>query len=147
MNKNLIKIVLRAIIISLIGVLFIDYFSHLLFSNPMETGPYFMAKMFLYFLFSIIFLSSVQLERNEFRKVLIAGITVSLIWGTYYNILPILFDFYPFGIPLNGLKFLGMGIFGTGLAFGIVHTIAFVGGYYSSKLFKRNIKYLSHNNI
>lgn len=133
MKKNYIKIVARALLISGLGVFVIDYFSHLLFSNPMETVPYFVAKLTLYFAFSIIFLSTINLEAREFVKVLIAGIGVSLLWGMYYNILPAAFDYYPFGIPLLGLTFLGMGLLGTGLAFGIVHTLAFVGGYYSAK--------------
>jgi hypothetical protein len=143
MKKNYIKIILSAAIISLVGVYVIDYFSHLLFSNPMETIPYFLAKLTLYFIFSILFLSFVDVSKKEFIKVIIAGITVSLLWGFYYNILPVIMDkvfsidFYPFGIALKGLTFLGMGLFGTGLAFGIVHTLAFIGGYYSSKLISK----------
>ena len=119
--------------ISVVGVFVVDYFSHLLFSDPMETLPYFMAKSGLYFAFSVVFLFVFNLEKKEFLKVLIAGISVSLLWGMYYNILPAIFDYYPFGISLRGLTFLGMGLFGTGLAFGTVHTLAFIGGYYSSK--------------
>ena len=127
------KIAIQSFLISFIGVFVIDYFSHLLFSNPMETMPYFLAKMTLYFLFSIIFLLTLNLNKNEFIKVAVGGISVSLLWGMYYNILPAIFDYYPFGISLRGLTFLGMGLFGTGLAFGTVHTLAFIGGYYSSK--------------
>ena len=127
------KIAIQSFLISFIGVFVIDYFSHLLFSNPMETMPYFLAKMTLYFLFSIIFLLTLNLNKNEFIKVAVGGISVSLLWGMYYNILPAIFDYYPFGISLRGLTFLGMGFFGTGLAFGTVHTLAFIGGYYSSK--------------
>lgn len=127
------KIVIKSLFISIIGVFVIDYFSHLLFSNPMETMSYFMAKLTFYFIFSIISLSILNLKEKEFVKVLLAGIAVSLLWGMYYNILPGIFDYYPFGIPLRGLTFLGMALFGTGLAFGIVHTCAFVGGYYSAK--------------
>lgn len=134
MKKNYIKIVTSSVIISAVGILVIDYFSHLLFSNPMETIPYFLAKMTLYFLFSVVFLSIMDLNKREFIKVLIAGVVVASLWGIYYNILPSIFDYYPFGIPLAGLTFLGMGILGTGLAFGIVHTLAFIGGYYSVKL-------------
>lgn len=133
MTKNYIKIAINSLLISVMGVLVIDYFSHLLFSNPMETVPYFLAKMTLYFIFSIIFLSIFKLDKNEFIKVSVAGVTVALMWGTYYNILPSIFDYYPFGISLAGLTFWGMGLFGTGLAFGIVHALAFIGGYYSSK--------------
>ncbi len=134
------KIVIKSLLISGIGVFVIDYFSHLLFSNPMETIPYFWAKMALYFVFSILFLSFTDVSKKEFMKVTAAGIVVSLLWGFYYNILPVIMgkvfniDFYPFGIALKGLTFLGMGLFGTGLAFGIVHTLAFIGGYYSTKV-------------
>lgn len=129
------KILAKSLILSIVGVFIIDYFSHLLFSNPMETVPYFLAKLTLFIIFSLIFFSFMKLHKSEFPKVLLGGIVVSLLWGTYYNILPALFDFYPFGIPLEGLTFLGMGLLGTGLAFGTVHTVAFIGGYYTSKLF------------
>jgi hypothetical protein len=140
MKKNYLKVVIQSVLISLIGVYVIDYFSHLLFSSPMETPPYFMAKTALYFVFSIIFLSFFEIGKKEFIKVVIAGIIVSSLWGFYYNILPYIMDtffkinFYPYGVALKGLTFLGMGLFGTGLAFGIVHTLAFIGGYYSSNL-------------
>lgn len=133
MEKNYIKIAISSLIISVVGVFVIDYFSHLLFSNPMETVPYFIAKAIIYFIFSIVFLSVMNLEKNEFIKVIIGGIVVASIFGIYYNILPLIFDFYPSGISLSGLTFLGMGLFGTGFAFGTVHTLAFVGGYYFSK--------------
>lgn len=126
-------------LISIIGVLVIDYSSHVLFSNPMETVPYFFAKLTLYFVCSIIFLLTFNPKRKEFTKVLSVSIVVSLLWGIYYNILPLLFDFYPFGIPLRGLTFLGTGILGTGLAFGTVHTLAFIGGYYSAKAILKNV--------
>ncbi|MFA6177866.1 MAG: hypothetical protein WC694_03180 [Candidatus Paceibacterota bacterium] len=140
MKKNYFKIALNAIIISFVGVYVIDYFSHLLFSNPMETLPYFIVKFSLYFLFSILFLSFIDVNRKEFIKVSVAGILVASIFGFYYNILPFIMNkvfnvyFYPFGISLNKLTFLGMDLFGTGVAFGIIHTLAFVGGYYSTKL-------------
>jgi hypothetical protein len=106
----------------------------------METVPYFLAKWALYFVFSILFLSFIDVNKKEFVKVIVAGVIVSLVWGFYYNILPIIMDkvfsidFYPFGIALKGLTFLGMGLLGTGVAFGAVHTLAFVGGYYSTKV-------------
>lgn len=133
MRGNYTRIFIVSLLIPIIGVFAIDYFSHLLFSNPMETIGYFLGKAALYFVFSFLFLSFSDLEKREFIKVAAAGITVSLLWGAYYNILPALFDFYPFGIALSGLTFLGMGLWGTGLAFGIVHILAFVGGYYLSK--------------
>lgn len=132
------KIVVQSLLITLIGVFVIDYFSHLLFSNPMETFGYFAAKSVLYFIFAIVFLSFFNLAEKEFGKVLIGGISVALFWGAYYNVFPLIFDYYPFGIALNGLTFLGMGLLGTGLAFGAVHTLAFVGGYYSSKFVLEN---------
>ncbi len=138
MKKNYIKIVISSLLISIIGVFVIDYFFHLLFSSPMETLPYFMAKTTVYFLFSIMFLSIFNLEKNEFIKVIIAGVIVSSLWGMYYNILPSIFDYYPFGISLAGLTFLGMGLLGTGLAFGSIHALAFIGGYYSSKFMLEN---------
>lgn len=125
--------VLGSLVISIVGVLGVDYFSHLLLSNPMETGAYFLIKLTWFFIFSVVFLSVTNSEKRNFIKVLGAGILVSLIWGAYYNVLPVLFDFYPFGIPLEGLSFLGMGLLGTGLAFGTVHTLAFVFGYYAVK--------------
>lgn len=128
------KIVMKSLLISFIGVFVIDYFSHLSFSNPVETAPYFVAKLTLYFVFSILFLRVADVSKREFTKVCLAGVVVSLLWGTYYNILPAIFDYYPFGIPLEGLTFLGMGLVGTGLAFGIVHTVAFIGGYYASRV-------------
>lgn len=129
----MIKKLISSLFISIIGIFVIDYFSHLLFSNPMETTEYFLGKMTLYFVFSFIFLSIFNLQKNEFRKVLIAGIVVASMWGMYYNVLPAIFDYYPYGIALNGLTFLGMGLLGTGIAFGIVHTAAFVGGYYINR--------------
>ena len=116
--------------IAVVGVFGVDYFSHLFFSNPMETLPYFLAKLVLYFVFSVVFLSMFGLRDNKFGVVAGGGVVVSALWGIYYNVLPLLFGYYPFGIALNGLTFLGMGLFGTGLAFGIVHTAAFVVGYY-----------------
>lgn len=139
MKNNYFKIILSAVIMSVVGVYGIDYFSHLLFSNPMETLPYFIAKFVLYLVFSIFFLSFIDVSKKEFRKVIIGGIVVASIFGIYYNILPLIFDFYPAGISLSGLTFLGMGLFGTGLAFGIVHTSSFIVGYYSSKLIPNNL--------
>lgn len=133
MKKNYIKILTGSLVISVVGVFGIDYLSHLLFSNPMETLPYFIAKAVVYFIFSMIFLSVFNLSKNEFIKVAIGGIVIASLWGMYYNVFPVLFYYSPFGISLRGLTFLGMGLFGTGLAFGTVHTIAFVGGYYFFK--------------
>ena len=131
--KNYLKIIVKSFLLSLAGVFVVDYFFHLLFSSPMETPPYFMAKAVVYFVFSIIFLSVLKLEENEFIKVAVGGVAAALFWGAYYNILPAIFDYYPFGISLRGLTFLGLGLVGTGLAFGLVHILAFIGGYYFVK--------------
>ncbi|MEK7578460.1 MAG: hypothetical protein AAB456_01960 [Patescibacteria group bacterium] len=138
MKKKYLKIIVSSVLISSVGVLIIDYLSHLFFSNPMETLPYFMAKMALYFVFSIIFLSIFDLNEKELVKVSAAGIIVSSMWGVYYNILPPIFGYYTFGLALRGLTFLGMGLFGTGFAFGTVHAVAFIGGYYASKRILKN---------
>lgn len=144
MEKNYAKIILSSLSVSVVGVFVVDYFSHLLFSSPMETIPYFWAKATVYFVFSLIFLSVVQLEKNEFIKVAAGGVIVASLWGMYYNVFPLIFDYYPYGISLSGLTFLGMGILGTGIAFGIVHALAFVGGYYLSK---RAFKLIHPKNI
>jgi hypothetical protein len=136
MNTNM---MLRSLLISLIGVFVIDYLAHLLFSHPMETLPYFIAKLVLYIVFSMIFLSKLDLEEREFMKVALGGVAVALIFGAYYNILPTIFGIYPFGIALGGLSFLGMGFWGTGAAFGIVHTLAFIGGYHAAKVIFKKI--------
>ncbi len=128
------KILISSLFISIIGVFIVDYFSHLLFSDPMETTGYFIGKMIFYFIFSMIFLSVFNLQKKEFIKILFGGIVVASLWGMYYNVFPLIFDYYPAGISLNGLTFLGMGTFGTGLAFGIIHTLAFVIGFYLTKL-------------
>ena len=133
-NRNIVPLFLKSICIAAVGVFGVDYFSHLLFSSPMETVPYFLAKASLYLVFSLFFLAYIDVRKHQFGKVVLGGITVALTWGAYYNVLPELFHYYPFGIALYGLTFLGMGLFGTGLAFGIVHTAAFVVGYYASKL-------------
>lgn len=134
MKRNFLKIVIGSFLTAVIGVFVIDYFSHLFFSDPMETIPYFIAKAVFYVIFSFLFLSFINLNKNEFRKVVIGGVIIASIWGFYYNILPLLIGYYLFGIALVGLNFLGMGIFGTGVAFGIVHAVAFISGYYLSKL-------------
>jgi hypothetical protein len=134
MYTNKLILIIHAALISFLGVFVIDYFSHLLFSNPMETIGYFWVKCFFYFIFSTIFLLVFDLQIRETTKVVVAGFTIALLWGGYYNVFPLIFDYYPYGIALNGLTFMGMGIFGTGLAFGAVHAVAFVGGYYFGKL-------------
>lgn len=141
MKRNYLKIVISALIISFIGVFIVDRTAHLLFSSPMETTAYFMAKMVLYFVFSILFLSIFNLKKKEFLKVAVAGIVVASMWGIYYNILPPILHYSPFGYPLAYLSFWGMGLFGTGVAFGVVHTIAFIVGYYASVLISKLLDY------
>jgi len=134
MNNNYLRIGAQAILVAGIGVFGVDYFSHLFFSDPMETVPYFLAKSTFYLIFSLLFLSFVTFtsRKSEFVKVVIGGIVIASIWGIYYNILPPLLHYYPFGISLYGLSFLGMGVVGTGVAFGTVHTLAFIVGYYAA---------------
>lgn len=139
MTNSYTKIIINSLFTAIIGVWVIDYFSHLLFSDPMETMPYFTAKTILYFVFSILFLSVPHLNENEFIKVAGGGVVVSSLWGMYYNIFPSLFHYYPFGLPLAGLTFLGTGVWGTGIAFGIVHILAFIGGYYASRFAVKNM--------
>ncbi|HXK37981.1 MAG TPA: hypothetical protein VJ579_02855 [Candidatus Paceibacterota bacterium] len=127
------RLLLSSLIISLVGVFVIDYFSHLIFSDPMETLGYFWVKAGAFFLFSLAFLKYINLSTHELHKVMIGGIVIASLWGMYYNVFPLLFEYYPYGIALNGLSFLGMGIFGTGVAFGIVHTLAFTLGYYTNR--------------
>ena len=140
MGKNYLKRFISSILIAILGVFVIDYFSHLFFSEPMETIPYFIAKAVFYVIFSFLFLSFINLNRKESLKVVVGGVVVALLWGSYYNILPLVIGYYPFGIALVGLNFLGMGLFGTGVAFGTVHAIAFIGGYYASKLILMGFK-------
>ncbi len=136
-KRNYTKVLLGAIFTAVIGVFGVDYFSHKFFSNPMETIPYFLIKLGLYFVFSLIFLYGMNLKKKEFVKVLVGGIVVSSLFGIYYNVLPEIFNFYPLGIALKGITFLGMGELGTGVAFGTVHTLAFIVGYYASKFILR----------
>lgn len=136
--KRILKIVLHAILISVIGVFGVDFFSHLFFSKPMETTAYFIAKTIWFFVFSSLALSIINFKKHELKKVIITGIIIATTWGAYYNVLPALFDYYPLGISLKGLTFLGMGLIGTGIAFGIVHSLAFIVGYYLGKLITEN---------
>jgi uncharacterized BrkB/YihY/UPF0761 family membrane protein len=140
MKKNYFHIFIGSLIIAIIGVFVVDYFSHKFFSNPMETIPYFFAKAAWYVIFSFLFLSFMNLKKKEFGKVLIGGIIVSALWGAYYNVFPVVFDYYPFGMSLYGLSFLGMGLLGTGIAFGTVHTLAFIVGYYASRRISEEFK-------
>jgi hypothetical protein len=137
MKRNYLKIGIGSLLIAAIGVFGVDYFSHLLFSSPMETIPYFWAKYAAYAVFSFVFLSLFSLKKNVFITVTVAGIVAASLWGMYYNVFPSIFSYYPFGMSLNGLSFLGMGLLGTGIAFGIVHTLAFIIGYYLSAYFVR----------
>ena len=131
MNKYF-KILIQSLIISVIAVFLIDYFAHLFLSIPMETIPYFLIKFLLYFVFAFIFL--MIFRKAKFYQVALGGILVGLFFGFYYNILPLFTTNYPiYGIPLSEISFLGRGIFLTGLAFGIIHTLGFLVGFYASK--------------
>lgn len=140
MNKYL-KYLIQSFLIAIIGVIVIDLPSHFFFSSPMETLGYFLMKMSYYFAFSYIFLIFIDLKpKKELIKVLVAGVIISTFWGIYYNIIPMIFGFTPFGIPLSSISFLGTSIFLTGLAFGLIHIFAFVIAYYLSKLILIKIK-------
>jgi len=52
---------------------------------------------------------------NPLFKVVVGGVVVSSLWGMYYNVLPVVFDYYPFGISLEGLTFFRYGSFRNGL--------------------------------
>ncbi len=134
MKRGYLKIILHAFLIAVVGVFVVDYFSHLFFSTPMESPAYFLAKFGWFLIFSILFLSLIKLKKKEFLKVLIGGIVVSTVWGGYYNVFPLIFNYSPYGFALAGLSFLGMGLIGTGIAFGIVHTTAFIAGYYLGRI-------------
>ena len=137
MKRGYVRTIIHVGLIAVIGVFVVDYLSHLFFSNPMETTKYFIAKFVWFLIFSVLFLLFIKLKKNEFLKVLIGGIVVASLWGMYYNVFPAIFHYYSYGIALAGLSFLGMGILGTGVAFGIVHITAFVGGYYLGKIILR----------
>ena len=137
MKKDILKIFAKSLIIAIIGVFNIDYFSHLLFSSPMETFSYFVFKAFFYFVFSLLFFYFIDLRKHEIQNVIFGGIIVAGLFGLYYNVLPIFtYGYLPYGISLKYISFLGFGNFITGLFFGIVHTLSFIGGYYVSKIIK-----------
>ncbi len=140
MKKSYGKFVFGALIIAVVGVFIVDYFSHKFFSEPMESIPYFFAKAAWYFVFSFLFLSFMNLGKKEGLKVVLGGLVAALIWGMYYNVFPEILNYYPFGMSLYNLTFLGMGIVGTGAAFGAVHTLAFVVGYYINKVVMTQFK-------
>ncbi len=133
-KKRVKNLFFQALILSIVAVFAVDFLFHYFFSSPMETTYYFLAKFALFFAYSFLFLKYYKMNKKwEFYMVVLAGAIVSLIFGAYYNIFPAIFHYSPFGISLAGLTFLRMGEFGTGLAFGIVHTSAFVVGYYVNK--------------
>jgi len=134
--KRGLKLIINSLLIAAIGVFVIDYFSHLFFSTPMETRGYFFVKAAFFFIFSLFFLRKEFVFKRfntRFKNALFGGFVLASLFGIYYNIFPY-FGFKTYGISLYGLSFLNMGLFGTGLAFGIVHTLGFVVGYYISKL-------------
>lgn len=123
--------VVRALLISLFAIMF-DALFHFIFSKPFESLPYFGAKFVVYSIFALLFLLIIR--KITFLKSFIAGVIVASLWGTYYNILPPILHYSPFGIPLYGLSVLGeSNLLIVGLFFGVVHTFAFVVGVYASK--------------
>jgi len=132
-KKRFGTILLHALTIGIIAII-LDYLVHLTLTAPMETISYFLTKFVVFFIFSVIFLSIIR--KLTILKIVIGGIIVASIWGFYYNILPVLFDYTPYGIPLSELSFLGTGLILTGLFFGITHTLGFIIGGLTIKLTK-----------
>jgi hypothetical protein len=120
-----------ALLISLFAIMF-DALFHFIFSHPFESLPYFVAKFVVYSIFAFFFL--LVIKKITFLKTFVAGIIVASLWGTYYNILPPILHYSPFGIPLYGLSVLGSSnLLLVGLFFGLVHTFGFVVGVYLSR--------------
>ncbi len=123
------NIFLGALLIAVIAVFVWDLLIHLFFSEPFETIGYFLGKFTLYFVFSFFFLAF--FKKPKFLGVLIFAVATAGIWGIYYNILPLITGFVPFGIPLSEIIVLNVqNIFFSGFFFGIVHWIGFIMGYY-----------------
>lgn len=121
------------LLVGLFAIIF-DAIFHFFFSSPFETVPYFLAKFVVFSFGALVFLLVVKKKALVFWKVLLGGVVVASVWGLYYNVLPAIFNFNPFGIALKGLSVLGShNLFVTGLFFGVVHTFAFVVGFYLSK--------------
>ena len=125
-------------ILAVVAIIF-DYIIHRTLTSPMETTGYFIAKFLFFFALAIIILTFYPRKgTREFRYVIITGIVVALLWGAYYNILPALIGYTPFGIPLIGLTFLNYTGFMSGLLFGATHVAAWMIGYYTAKRMLRN---------
>lgn len=143
------KLAIASVLIAVFGVYVVDYPFHLFLSTPMENITYFIAKDTLYTVYSFVFLylasrtDGIHIDLTTYRlwKIFLGGFVVAGLWGIWYNVLPWLLevtlkiDFYPFGIPVSGLSVLGQGLIFTGVAFGIVHTVAWMVGYYFTRLF------------
>ena len=126
------KLLLASLLATFIAILF-DFIIHYTLSSPMETFGYFFIKFTIYYIFATIFLI---LLKQTFLKIVIAGIVISSLFGIYYNLLPAI-GYTPFGISLKGLSVLGISSYlFVGLFFGIVHTLGFMLGIYSTKLIK-----------
>ena len=69
MKTQIVTSLLRSLIIAIIGVFVIDYFSHLLFSSPMETIDYFLAKTVLYFIFSFVAFLVFSFQKKELEPI------------------------------------------------------------------------------
>lgn len=141
MANKITSFIFRLILASLITVIIaisIDYFIHLLFTDPMETLGYFTAKFLVFFVFSLIFFSIFSFVKLRQIYIIIGGIVVALIWGTYYNILPAVSDYSTFGIPLSELAFFGFeNDIIVGLLFGITHVLGFFIGANIGRFFIR----------
>lgn len=132
MVNKLVKILIKALILAAIAVFLVDLLGHIFFVDKLETADYFLAKFSLYFIFSIIFLAFFKLR---FLTIAIGGVIVASLFGIYYNVLPPILNYVPFGIPLDELSFLGFdSLFINGILFGTLHVLAFITGAFTIKL-------------
>lgn len=129
------EIFLYPLIVAGVAVLIIDLPTHFFLTSPNETFSYFFTKFIVYYIYSSVFLNFFKLK---FLNIAIGGAIIATLWGIYYNILPLLFDYTPYGIALNGIAFLGItNYLITGLLFGLTHTIGFIAGVYGVKLIEK----------
>lgn len=119
------NIILASLVTALIAVFLIDFPFHYLISSPQEEISYYLMKFAVYFLYSVIFFKFYKITK---RSLIIASLIVSLVWGAYYNVLPSILGYSPYGIALTGISVLGRGVFVSGLLFGLIHMLAYYVG-------------------
>lgn len=132
---NKVSLVLLASLTTALLAIILDFFIHLTLTIEMENAGYFGTKFILFFIVAFIFF---LLFKPTFFKIIILAIIASGLFGIYYNILPAIFDFTPFGIPLSELRFIGLeesGIILTGFLFGLTHIISVIIGASVGSLF------------